>query len=220
MVARGSVEKPQNGQKWSLRSSFGVLGHILDDNGSTASCWEKTRRAMWRAYFANCRKCANKSCAMQLLQRAVTPVFDYRNTRWPAHADLSQSIDRVQRKMVAGIMRTQMLSGESAESFVRQMMFWPMRHACVWGLGATVPAIACYAGATTLNAQPTLRLGRPCCFTTTASIGSWSNDPSTAVDYLADALGQEWPAATSAPAGTTACRSQIRVEEDSTPEHD
>ena len=80
---------------------------------------------------------------------------------------------------------------------------WPVRHACVWGLGATAIAIACYAGATTLSAQRTLRLGRPCCFTTTASIGSWSSDPSTVVDYLVDALGREWPAATSAVGGTT-----------------
>ena len=57
---------------------------------------------------------------MQLLQRAVSPVLDFRCTRWPAHADLSDRIDRVQRKMVAGILRPRMVLGESPEQVIRR----------------------------------------------------------------------------------------------------
>ena len=120
MVPRGSLEEPANIEKWPLCATFTVLGHILADNGSTSACWEYTRRAMWRAYFANSRKCANTHCALQLLQRTVTPVFDYRNTRWPAYAELAQTIDRLQRKMVAGILRPRMQLGEAPDRYIRR----------------------------------------------------------------------------------------------------
>lgn len=139
LVPRGSLELPMNESKWPLQSSFQVLGHILENNGSTSMCWRNTRRSMWKAFFANSRKCLRPKFGLQLLQRAVLPCLDFRNTRWPAHSALSLNMDRVQRQMVASILRPQMLSGESPEVFVRRrnrvsaaearrMGSWSLRH--------------------------------------------------------------------------------------------
>ena len=57
---------------------------------------------------------------LQLLRRSVVPMMDYRNTRWPPHHQLSLEIDRLQRKMMAIMFRTPMVSGESAAEYVRR----------------------------------------------------------------------------------------------------
>ena len=75
---------------------------------------------MWKAYFANVRRLLGRQCNLQLLDRAVMPVFDYRNTRWPPHAQLELEIDRLQRKMIAGIIRPRMQVDETPADFVRR----------------------------------------------------------------------------------------------------
>ena len=119
-VPLGSDDAPDDADKWPLRPSFTVLGHILQDNGATKLCWHNTRRSMWRAFFGNYRKSLRPKSSLQLLQRAVIPCLDFRNTRWPAHADLSLKMDTVQRKMIAIILRPQMRAGETPEFFVRR----------------------------------------------------------------------------------------------------
>ena len=139
LVPRGSLESPMDQSKWPVHSSFRVLGHILEDNGSTTICWHNTRCSMWRAFFANCRKYLRPKLALMLLQRAVLPCLDFRNTRWPAHADLGMKMDKLQRQMVASILRPKMIAGDTPEAFVRRrnrlssaaardMGSWSLRH--------------------------------------------------------------------------------------------
>ena len=79
---------------------------------------------MWKAYFGNCAaKCAKPLSVdnkLRLLQRSVVPCFDFRNTRWPPHQQLGCEIDRLQRKMAAGIVSIPRFPGESAEAYVRR----------------------------------------------------------------------------------------------------
>ena len=94
---------------------------------------------MWKAYFANIRQFLGRRSNLQLLNRSVMPVFDYRNTRWPPHAQLELEIDRLQRKMIAGIIRPRMLADDTPAEFVRRRNriaavaareagLWSMRH--------------------------------------------------------------------------------------------
>ena len=79
IVPRGSTEFSYDSGKWPLCSEFNTLGHILQDNGSTRSCWINTSRSMWKAYFGNCcSKTARQLSAKlrySLMDRAVLPVM-------------------------------------------------------------------------------------------------------------------------------------------------
>jgi hypothetical protein len=46
MTPRGSRQVPKDAVKWQLCSEFHVLGHILQDNGSTNACWNNTSNNM------------------------------------------------------------------------------------------------------------------------------------------------------------------------------
>ena len=92
-----------------------------------------------KCFFQIAASAYDPKFGLQLLQRAVRPCLDFQNTRWPAHSALSLDMDRVQRQMVASILRPQMLSGESPEVFVRRrnrvsaaearrMGSWSLRH--------------------------------------------------------------------------------------------
>ena len=120
-----------------------MLEHILQDNGDTTACWANTTRSMWRAYFGNCGARSARHPGLQtkfaLLQRSVVTGFDYRNTRWPPHRKISSEIDRLQKKMVAGILHIPMSPGESPSDFVkrrgrissnkcRDLGLWSARH--------------------------------------------------------------------------------------------
>ena len=76
-----------------------------------------TKRKMWSAFVGNCRNNLDTKNKFTLLQRAVLPCLDYRNTRWPAHNNLEDEIDALQRKMVGTVLRTRMRHSESVEAF-------------------------------------------------------------------------------------------------------
>ena len=172
-MPRGSVESPTNESKWPAHSSFRVLGHILDNNGSCADCWHNTRCSMWRAFFANYRKCLRPKCAFQMLQCAVLPCLDFRNTRWPAHSALSIKMDRVQRQMVASILRPQVRSDDSPESFVRRRSRVSVAEARRMSavLGACGTASECCLGGITCCVLPALAAGHLSYSSSKASIG-------------------------------------------------
>ena len=64
-----------------------VLGHIVEGSGSTQADWDNTRKAAWRAFFANCAgkraRAAGRSAQIKLLSRAVRPTLEFRFSRWP-----------------------------------------------------------------------------------------------------------------------------------------
>ena len=124
LVPRGSTEAPYNLEKWPLSAEFHALGHALQDNGSTQTCWQRTSRSMWKAYFGNCAsKVASKMPAglrYTLMDRSVLPVMQHRDTRWPPTALRQMQIDTVQRKMVSSIMRLCPRAHEGPVEYVRR----------------------------------------------------------------------------------------------------
>ena len=124
LVPRGNHELPRNDGKWPLHAEFTALGHTLQDNGSTQMCWQNTAKAMWRAFFGNCN-CENArllptALKQSLMDRAVLPVMQHRDTRWPPTTLRQMQIDTVQRKMVCSIMRLQPYPHENPVEYLRR----------------------------------------------------------------------------------------------------
>ena len=110
--------------KWPLSAEFFALGHTLQDNGSTQTCWQRTSRSMWKAYFGNCAsKVASRmpeALRYTLMDRAVLPTMQHRDTRWPPTALRQMQIDTIQRKMVCSIMRLRPHAHEGPVEYVRR----------------------------------------------------------------------------------------------------
>ena len=124
LVPRGSHEVPYDVAKWPLYTEFNALGHTLQDNGSTRACWHSTSRSMWKAYFGNCgsyvaRKLV-KNLRFSLMDRAVLPILQGRDTRWPPTSLRQMQVDTVQRKMVSSIIRLPPTSGEGPVEYLRR----------------------------------------------------------------------------------------------------
>jgi len=124
MTPRGCRQVPRDAEKWQLCSEFHVLGHVLQDNGSTNACWTNTSSNMWKAYFANCKSHTARSLPLEaklpLISRAVLPVMQHRDTRWPPTQEREAQIDKLQRKMVSSIMRLPVLPHELPADYVRR----------------------------------------------------------------------------------------------------
>ena len=54
---------------------------------------------------------------LKLLLRAVTPILDFRCSRWPPQATIASELDAVQRKMLATLLRLQPLPYETFKQF-------------------------------------------------------------------------------------------------------
>ena len=74
--------------------------------------------------FGNCAGAIAQKLAVKtrlsLLNRAVLPVLQHRDTRWPASSKRGIELNRLQRKMVASLQRLQKLPGEEPPEFVRR----------------------------------------------------------------------------------------------------
>ena len=124
MCAQGNSENPTDPTKWPLRSSFVVLGHYLQENGSVRECWSKARSSMWRAYWANpgSRDAVHVSVGSKLaiLRRAVLPQVSFRCSRWPPQKQIAKELDKMQQNMTASIVRLPQIAGEDAPEYVRR----------------------------------------------------------------------------------------------------
>ena len=102
MVAAGCVQMPADMQRWPLKDSFVVLGHILEPTGSIRACWKRTRASMWRAYWSNPGANAANHISMahrvQLLARAVQPQLAFRCSRWPPQRQIATEVDTLQQR--------------------------------------------------------------------------------------------------------------------------
>ena len=118
------ADSSPNEAKWPSTCAFTALGHTLDSSGSIQSCWRRTKASMWKAYRGNLGSASAKeipmNSRMRLLDRAVTPVLDYRCSRWPVQRQMVREVDSLQRKMVAGAMRIGRQSGETTEDYYRR----------------------------------------------------------------------------------------------------
>ena len=110
--------------KWPVHDAFVVLGHVLQSDGSIRECWRKTRRAMWRAFWANPgsknARPLDTTKRLMLLDKAVAPQLDYRCSRWPPQRAVAHELDGVHRKMVASLMRVPRYPCEDVGDFVRR----------------------------------------------------------------------------------------------------
>ena len=116
MSCQGSRELPVFDESWQRVSAFPCLGHILQDNGSIRACFSNTTKSMWRAYWGNSRHSALQKAAhnvkFKLLDTSCRPALSYRCSRWPPQPCMARSLDRIQAKMVAAMLRIPRLPGE------------------------------------------------------------------------------------------------------------
>ena len=79
---------------------------------------------MWKAFWANLGpSVANRlqvQLRLDLLDRAVTPLFDYRCTRWPMQRQIALEVDILQRKMVASALLSPRLPSEPLDEYCRR----------------------------------------------------------------------------------------------------
>ena len=117
----GPEELPE---KWPRVHEFAALGHTLQDTGSIRACWQNTRAAMWRGFWANPGSKAARHLTMpqrlRLLDRAVLPQMDFRSSRWPPQRRIADEVDILQRRMVATIMRVPPRPGEEPACYFRR----------------------------------------------------------------------------------------------------
>jgi hypothetical protein len=124
MASVGSLSTPDDLNKWPVVSTFLVLGHRLQPNGSIRECWSSARASMWRAYWGNSgsRDAAHlgASCKAFLMNRAVLPQLSFRCSRWPPQQQIAGEVDRMQQKMTASALRLPFQVGEDVDSYVRR----------------------------------------------------------------------------------------------------
>ena len=121
---KGSIELHAHLDKWPLVTSLSCLGFLIQDNAETDEAWLAARKAMWRAFMANCSDNSHKAVSMmsklKLLSKAVLPGLRYRSVIMPLIDTRMKQIDKEQRKMVTAIMRVPMMPHEDIESFCRR----------------------------------------------------------------------------------------------------
>ena len=126
---RGVVDE----QKWPRDETFHALGHCIQHTGSIREDWSKTRRQMWKAFWANAGSAGASKLKMpdrlRLLLRAVVPILDFKCSRWPPQATIAAELDAVQRKMVATVLRLQPWPDETFKQF-SQRRGRAARHLC------------------------------------------------------------------------------------------
>ena len=124
MSCQGSRELPVFDESWQRVSAFPCLGHILQDNGSIRACFSNTTKSMWRAYWGNSRHSALQKAAhnvkFKLLDTSCRPALSYRCSRWPPQPCMARSLDRIQAKMVAAMLRIPRLPGEDGLEYVQR----------------------------------------------------------------------------------------------------
>ena len=124
MPCRGNSDELPDVSRWKVVKIFPALGHLIQDDSQVRACFNATRAAMWRAFWATCRHHSVKSAPLDvkllLLSRACIPILSYRCSRWPPSNALAIELDRLQAKMVAAIARTARLPGEPLHDYCRR----------------------------------------------------------------------------------------------------
>ena len=123
LVAKGNPNDIPSNASWALVSRMNVLGHCIQNDGGTDSCFEATIRSLWRSFFSNAGKMGAKGLPikskMKLLDRATQPILSFRLTRWPFLKSRALQLDRIQRQMLAFMLRLHPLTGQDATDFKR-----------------------------------------------------------------------------------------------------
>ena len=110
--------------KYPVVTQMRVLGHYLQHDGSTVSCFQHCVNSMWRAFFQNCAGRAASKLSVRsrcrLLNKAVLPILRFHCTRWPFSITRAAELDRIQRRMLSIILGCRPLPDEPIETFVRR----------------------------------------------------------------------------------------------------
>ena len=100
------------------------MGHIIASNGGIAPCLREAKRAVWRAFFANaaapCFSRAPIHLKLKLLNRCCRMPLQYRCSRWPPNSSQLEAVDRLQRRLIAALLRVRKRQFESIVDFSRR----------------------------------------------------------------------------------------------------
>jgi len=110
--------------KWPVTTSFACLGHVLQNDGSIRACANAAKRGCWAAFWANFSSKRARKLPLQekisVMNRAVTPIYKYKCSRWPAQRCIAKEFDKVQNKMLAILMNVPRFPGEQPHEYVRR----------------------------------------------------------------------------------------------------
>ena len=137
-------------EKWPLLDVADILGHLVSSSSSAWPCFQRTKKQMWSAFWANCvgKQARGLSVTQRcrMMNRSVRPLLTFRNTRWPWTASLADAQSKLQRRMLRQFLPIERLPCESLEVFsirrmraaaslARQQGDWGVEHAkrvCTW----------------------------------------------------------------------------------------
>jgi hypothetical protein len=124
IAAQGCAETTPNVERWPQTTEFRCLGHVVSHDGCSNPCFQNTQKLLWMSFFRNCVGNGTRGLSVRakikLLDRAVAPAMDFRSPRWPPTAWLGHRLDRIQRKMIASILRIPPSPGEECQEYVRR----------------------------------------------------------------------------------------------------
>ena len=124
MVAHGGDNESPDPERWPVVETFSCLGHLFQHDGGIRACACAAKLSCWGVFWANFGNRRARALRLpekiRLLERAVTPGYRFKCTRWPPQRNIALEFDKVQNKMVAVLMRVPRLPGEPAHEYVRR----------------------------------------------------------------------------------------------------
>jgi len=97
MAVEGCDQLVADPTRWKQSDRFVALGDTISADGSAWADVFATKRLLWRAFFANCCQASFRKAPTMLklrcMQRAVSPILNYHNTRWPWSPRLAHYLD-------------------------------------------------------------------------------------------------------------------------------
>ena len=124
MVCKGSRERSIDEERWPMVESFDCLGHIIQNDSGIRACFSNVKRSLWGSFWGNCGHASAKQLPVEmkfaLMTRTCTPSLAYRCSRWPPQPTIAGELDRIQRKMVAVILRIPRRPDEPINAYCRR----------------------------------------------------------------------------------------------------
>lgn len=109
---------------FQIVEQFPCLGFILQGSGSTRAEAELVRDHCWKAFWRNLRHsrsgCISQESRLKIALHAISPIADYRVSRWPVSSGRSHFIDRLQRQIFTKCVVVASIPCETAAEYVRR----------------------------------------------------------------------------------------------------
>lgn len=124
MPVASSSDHPAELAGFSRTLQFPCLGFILQPTGSTRAEFDLVKTQCWKALWRNLRhsrkKLLSQDMRVRIVLQAISPVMAYRASRWPASSGRCNSLDRLQRAIVAQCVKLDSIPCETAADYVRR----------------------------------------------------------------------------------------------------